>query len=85
MSIASILETIESHIKEYETAVANSVTNHHGLVGGLSALQRTFGVLRPIIESLVPASAPVIDVVDAVVTDVESLIPAEPTEAPVAN
>lgn len=90
MSFASILSTVEGHIKEYETAITNSLANHNGLLGGLAALQRTLGVLTPIIESLEPSVAPIMDVVDAVVTDVENLIPAAPAapaapaEAPVA-
>ena len=85
MTFASILSTIEGHIKEYETAIQNSLANHNQLLGGLASLQRTLGVLTPIIESLVPSAAPIVDVVDAVVTDVENLIPAAPAEAPAAS
>jgi hypothetical protein len=88
MSLASILSTIEMHIKEYETAIANSLANHHNLLGGLAALQRTLGVVSPIIESLVPSIAPVSNVVDEVITDIESLGTTGatgPAEAPAAS
>ena len=73
MTFESILNTVESHISEYETAVANALANFHGVSGGLAALQRTLGVLTPIVESLAPASAPILDALDAVVTDINTL------------
>jgi hypothetical protein len=73
MSLDTILSTLESHIKEYEAAVTNALANFHGVSGGLAALQRTLGVIAPLVEELVPASAPILDVVDAVVTDINTL------------
>lgn len=82
MSIATILETFETHIKEYESAISNSLANHNGLLGGVAALQRTLSVIKPLIETFVPSSAPMIEVMDAVASDIEVLAsPAEETAA----
>lgn len=74
MSFATILSTFEEHIKEYETAITNSVSNHHNLLGGVQALQRTLGVVKPLLEAMIPAVAPALEVADEVITDIEELI-----------
>ncbi len=67
----SFVGTIEEHIKEYETAIANSLANHNGLLGGLASLQRALAAVKPLVEEVSPAGEHVLEVVDAVITDIE--------------
>lgn len=85
MSFATILSTFEDHIKEYETAITNSVSNHHNLLGGVQALQRTFGVVKPLLEAMVPSMTPALEVVDEVITDIEELVTPSDAAEPVAS
>lgn len=67
----SFIGTIEEHIKEYETAIANSLANHNGLLGGLAALQRTMKVIEPMLSEVSPVGGHILEVCDEVITAIE--------------
>lgn len=65
---------IEARIKEYETAISNSLANHNGLVGALSELQRILSVAKDVAEVVAPAVEPVLAEIENVVGEVDNAL-----------
>lgn len=61
------LEHIEARIKEYETAITNSASNHNSLLGGLAELKNMLTAFAPVVEAIDPEAAPVVEAVESVV------------------
>ncbi len=62
----SMIASIEARIKEYETAISNSLANHNGLLGGLNELKSLLEVAGKVVEVVDPSAVPVVSIVEEV-------------------
>ena len=70
----SIIASIEARIKEYESAIANSLANHNGLLGALNELKTLLGVASTVAEVIAPELAPALSEAESIVSEIDSAV-----------
>jgi hypothetical protein len=81
----TIIASIEARIKEYETAIAQSLANHNGLLGALNELKTLLGMATKVVEVVDPALAPALNVANEVVNTVDGAVQSVESEQSVAS
>ena len=65
-------EKIEARIAEYEAELVKIVSNHTAFTGALGELKNVLNIISDVSDVVAPEAAPVLNIVDEVLTDITS-------------
>jgi hypothetical protein len=72
-----MLQALEARIKDLGQKLESSAANHNALLGAMQVLRELYNeavAVAPVIEAIDPALIPVIQSIEAVVSEVEAVV-----------